>query len=204
MGKQSTFVILLLVGIATVAVIAYALSQKDNADQKPKQQSTQTLNQNSTMTPPQNSPFEVLKEENIKGKTVKISTNKGNITIQLNEKAPIASSNFIALIGKGFYNNLTFHRRVEGFVIQGGDPDGNGTGGPGYKFADEPPVGDYKRGTVAMANSGPDTNGSQFFIVLEDQPTLPKAYTIFGTVTTGMDVADKITVGDVMTNVTLK
>jgi cyclophilin family peptidyl-prolyl cis-trans isomerase len=101
------------------------------------------------------------------------------------------------LAGKGFYNNLIFHRVIPGFMIQGGDPTGTGMGGPGYKFADElnPNTVSYKagyvKGTVAMANSGPDTNGSQFFIMQKDTP-LPHSYTIFGKVISGLDVVDAI------------
>jgi cyclophilin family peptidyl-prolyl cis-trans isomerase len=134
-----------------------------------------------------------------------LETGKGTITFELlDSEAPKTVSNFVALAKSGFYDGLTFHRVVKGFVIQGGDPSGNGTGGPGYKFEDEPVRLDYKAGIVAMANAGPDTNGSQFFIVLEDQPTLPKAYTIFGRVTAGMDAVQEIAVGDRMTKVTIE
>jgi cyclophilin family peptidyl-prolyl cis-trans isomerase len=101
------------------------------------------------------------------------------------------------LANKGFYNNLTFHRVIDGFMIQGGDPNGNGTGGPGYQFEDElnPQTesykGEYVKGVVAMANAGPNTNGSQFFIMVADYP-LEHNYTIFGKVTKGQDVVDKI------------
>ena len=107
------------------------------------------------------------------------------------------------LAASGFYDNLTFHRVVPGFVIQGGDPQGDGTGGPGYKFPDEPVTKKYDRGIVAMANSGPDTNGSQFFIVLADQPNLPPKYTIFGRVIKGLKVVDQIKVGDRMKKVSV-
>jgi len=108
------------------------------------------------------------------------------------------------LAEKGYYDGLTFHRVVPGFVIQGGDPIGSGSGGPGYQFEDEKVQGDYKAGTVAMANSGPDTNGSQFFICIEDQPTLPKQYNLFGQVISGMDVVGKIAIGDKMEKVTIE
>ncbi len=137
------------------------------------------------------------------GKKVTISTDKGAIVIETLPDAPKAASNFIVLSKDGFYDGLTFHRREEGFVIQGGDPVGNGTGDPGYKFEDEKVTKDYTRGIVAMANSGPDTNGSQFFIMLADT-NLPKNYTIFGKVTSGMDAVDKIQVGDVMNKVTVE
>src|SRR3989337_2966922 len=118
------------------------------------------------------------------------------IIIELSKDAPLTSSNFIFLAQEKFYDGLTFHRKEEGFVIQGGDPRGDGTGGPGYAIADEPVIGDYLRGVVAMANAGPNTNGSQFFIMLKDHPELPKNYTIFGKIIEGMDVVDKIEVGD--------
>lgn len=123
-----------------------------------------------------------------------IETNFGNIKIKLNAKdAPNTVNNFYVLTKDGYYNGLTFHRVVKDFMIQGGDPKGDGTGSPGYKFADEQtPQKEYKRGIVAMANSGKDTNGSQFFIMLKDKPELPNNYTIFGEVTEGFEVLDKI------------
>ncbi len=121
-----------------------------------------------------------------------ISTSIGDITVSLNvEKTPITVSNFVYLANKNFYDNTIFHRVIKGFMIQGGDPKGDGTGGPGYSFNDEPITDDYKRGTLAMANSGPNTNGSQFFIMHQDNP-LPKNYVIFGMVTKGIEVVDKI------------
>lgn len=136
---------------------------------------------------------------------VRISTDKGDIVIALfPDTAPKTVDNFVTLIGKGFYNGLTFHRREEGFVLQGGCPIGNGTGGPGYRFEDE--LNDnrqYVRGTVAMANAGPNTNGSQFFIMLDDVP-LPKLYSIFGEVVEGMDVVDALPRGAVMNSVVVE
>lgn len=134
--------------------------------------------------------------------TATIATAKGNIVMQLDPKlAPQTVNNFVTLAKDGFYNGLTFHR-VEDWVIQGGDPVGNGTGGPGYKFNDEPVQGEYVRGAVAMANSGPNTNGSQFFILKKDTP-LPKNYNLFGKVVSGMEVVDNIAIGDKMTSVTI-
>lgn len=144
----------------------------------------------------------VLDAERIENKQVRISTKKGDIVFDLyGDTAPKTVSNFVYLTEEGYFNGLNFHRREEGFVIQGGDPNGNGTGGPGYTFEDE--FADdysYERGVVAMANRGPNTNGSQFFIMLADVP-LPKAYTIFGRVTEGLDVVDQISIGDVMNEV---
>lgn len=121
-----------------------------------------------------------------------LTTSLGDITIDLNAgKTPITVNNFIVLARKNFYNNTIFHRVIKGFMIQGGDPKGDGTGGPGYNFDDEPFDGEYTRGTVAMANSGPNTNGSQFFIMHADYQ-LPKNYVIFGKVSSGLDIVDKI------------
>ncbi len=136
-----------------------------------------------------------------------IATAKGDIEIELfTDGAPKAAANFIALARKGFYDGVIFHRIVPGFVIQGGDGEFGradrldvghvGTGGPGYKFEDEPFQGDYYRGTVAMANAGRNTNGSQFFICLVDLGgRLPRNYTIFGQVTKGMEAVDAIAAG---------
>ena len=126
-----------------------------------------------------------------------LTTDKGDIVVDLfTDGAPKAANNFLDLARKGFYDGVIFHRIVRGFVIQGGDPTGTGRGGPGYQFADEPFKGDYYRGTLAMANAGPNTNGSQFFICLDDLVgRLPKNYTIFGQVTKGMDVVDAIAAG---------
>ncbi len=129
---------------------------------------------------------------------VVLETNFGTIKFETYPAdAPKTVENFVTLAEKSFYDGLTFHRVVPGFVIQGGDPNGNGTGGPGYQFEDElnPNATSfqegYKKGVVAMANSGPNTNGSQFFIMLENYP-LPNLYTIFGKVIEGQEVVDAI------------
>ncbi len=124
---------------------------------------------------------------------VTLHTNHGDIEIALlHDRAPNTVNNFVTLSRDGYYDGVIFHRVVSGFVVQGGDPTGTGRGGPGYTFADElDGPGGYRRGTVAMANAGPNTNGSQFFICLEDV-NLPHAYTIFGSVTSGMEAVDKI------------
>jgi peptidyl-prolyl cis-trans isomerase B (cyclophilin B) len=134
-----------------------------------------------------------------------IKTNKGDIHLDLNPaEAPMTVNNFVVLAREGYYDGVTFHRVVPHFVIQGGDPTGTGSGGPGYKFKDEAVKRPYKAGTVAMANAGPNTNGSQFFICLEDQAGLPPNYTIFGDTVAGMDVVRNIRVGDVMQSVTIE
>lgn len=133
---------------------------------------------------------ETTKEQEL---TATLHTEKGDIVIALHSggKTPKTVQNFVTLAKKDFYTNTVFHRTIKGFMIQGGDPKGDGTGGPGYTFDDEPFEGEYTRGTVAMANAGPNTNGSQFFIMHADY-ALPKNYVIFGKVTKGMDVVDQI------------
>ena len=123
---------------------------------------------------------------------VTLDTSRGPIVMDLDPRlAPVTVNHFVAQARNGFYDGLTFHRVVPGFVIQGGDPDGTGRGGPGYKFNDEKVTRPYTRGTLAMANAGPNTNGSQFFIMHADYG-LPPNYTIFGKLTAGEDVVDKI------------
>lgn len=124
--------------------------------------------------------------------TVVFHTTEGDIEIKVNANmTPVAANNFVYLTNKKFYNNTIFHRVINSFMIQGGDPTGTGSGGPGYKFNDEKFEGEYTRGTVAMANSGPNTNGSQFFIMHKDNK-LPKNYVIFGMVSKGIETVDKI------------
>lgn len=121
-----------------------------------------------------------------------LKTALGDIDIKLSAKeTPVTVNNFVFLAKEKFYDNVVFHRTIPGFMIQGGDPTGTGMGGPGYRFDDEPFTGEYTRGIVAMANAGPDTNGSQFFIMHADA-ALPKNYVIFGEVIAGMEVVDKI------------
>ena len=136
---------------------------------------------------------------------VTIATDKGDIVMHLDAAlAPTTVNNFVVNARNGFYDGLTFHRVVPEFVIQGGDPEGSGRGGPGYRFADEPVRGEYTLGAVAMANAGPDTNGSQFFICIDDcRQKLAPGYNLFGYVIDGMDVAKSITQGDVMKSVSV-
>jgi cyclophilin family peptidyl-prolyl cis-trans isomerase len=125
--------------------------------------------------------------------TARLDTNHGEIEIELDAvRSPQTVNNFVFLARDGYYDGVIFHRVIENFMVQGGDPTGTGTGGPGYKFRDEiEGAGSYKRGTVAMANAGPHTNGSQFFICHTDTG-LPHSYTIFGKVTAGIDTVDSI------------
>jgi len=123
-----------------------------------------------------------------------LHTNHGTIEVELyDEDAPKTVENFLTLSRKGFYDGLTFHRVIPDFMIQGGCPEGTGRGGPGYQFEDEPNQHRVTRGALAMANAGPNTNGSQFFIVTtEEAPWLDGKHTVFGRVTGGLDVADTI------------
>ncbi|WP_314037561.1 peptidylprolyl isomerase [Dietzia sp. CH92] len=124
-----------------------------------------------------------------------ITTDAGTVTVDLlEEKAPETVNNFVFLARHNYYDGISFHRVIPGFMIQGGDPQGTGSGGPGYEFADELPAeGEYEIGSMAMANAGPDTNGSQFFIVTGDAGvSLPPDYSLFGTVTEGMEAVSAI------------
>jgi cyclophilin family peptidyl-prolyl cis-trans isomerase len=134
-----------------------------------------------------------------------ISMDRGDIVLELDPKlAPNTVNNFVALARQGYYDGLTFHRVVPDFVIQGGCPQGTGTGGPGYKFADEPVKGEYTFGALAMANAGPDTNGSQFFICIDDcTRKLDKAYNLFGYVTSGLELTTQVGRGEKMNKVTI-
>ena len=136
---------------------------------------------------------------------VTIETDRGPIVMELDPKlAPNTVNHFVVLARDGFYDGLTFHRVVPDFVIQGGDPQGTGSGGPGYKWDDEPVKGEYTLGAVAMANAGKNTNGSQFFICIDDcQRKLSKDYNLFGYVIDGIDVAQKVQQGDVMRTVSI-
>jgi cyclophilin family peptidyl-prolyl cis-trans isomerase len=127
-----------------------------------------------------------------KSYTATIETTAGTIVAELFPgDAPATVNNFVFLSRDGFYDGVIFHRVISGFMIQGGDPTGTGRGGPGYRFADEPVRRPYTRGTLAMANAGPDTNGSQFFVMHADY-RLPPNYTIFGKLTSGEEVVDAI------------
>ena len=138
--------------------------------------------------------------------TATIATNRGDIVLALDaQHAPKTVNNFVFLAGEGFYDGVTFHRVIRDFMIQGGDPTGTGSGGPGYRFEDEVRNNPLKHetGVISMANAGPDTNGSQFFITHSPQPHLNGKHTVFGKVTSGMNVVNAIRQGDVMTSVTI-
>jgi peptidylprolyl isomerase len=161
-------------------------SSAEEQSSQARDQETGQADQSETKKPP------AMQIDQNKKYSAVLKTGDGDISIDFStKKAPITVNNFIALAKENFYNGLVFHRVVKGFMIQGGDPKGDGSGGPGYKFEDEKLEGKYTRGTVAMANSGPNSNGSQFFIIHQDYD-LPNKYVIFGHVSSGMDTVDKI------------
>jgi peptidyl-prolyl cis-trans isomerase B (cyclophilin B) len=138
--------------------------------------------------------------------TATIQTNRGDIVLELHQdQTPNTVKNFVDLAEKGYYNGLTFHRVIPDFMIQGGCPDGTGMGGPGYKFADEfdPELRHDGPGVLSMANAGPNTNGSQFFITHVATPHLDGKHSVFGRVVTGQDVVDAVQQGDRMETVTI-
>ncbi len=178
------YIFIILIGVAVLFFVLQSPAQKSSAEITPVAEKTENIK-----------PTPITQKMEIdKTKTyfVILKTTVGEIKIELNTvQTPITVNNFVVLAKKGFYNNTIFHRVIKGFMIQGGDPQGDGTGGPGYQFADEKFTGGYTRGTVAMANSGANTNGSQFFIMHEDND-LPKNYVIFGQVVAGMETVDAI------------
>lgn len=219
--NQKVFVLIFL-GIVTLVTLGLLVSKLFQNSQ-PDMSSDQNNSLNSTIDQSTNSEFAKqtpsptlpskkyypnfpgeLSLKQLQNKKAIIQTKKGVIEFEIYPEATKAASNFIKLSQDGYYDSLTFHRVEPGFVIQGGDPRGNGTGGPGYLFEDEPITRKYLRGTVAMANSGPNTNGSQFFIMLEDRLDLPPRYTIFGKVIKGQEVVEAIKVGDVMDKVLIQ
>jgi peptidyl-prolyl cis-trans isomerase B (cyclophilin B) len=137
--------------------------------------------------------------------TATIETEKGNLVLELfASDVPMTVNNFVSLAREGFYNGLTFHRVVPGFVVQGGCPIGDGTGGPGYQFDDEITEHTHVAGALSMANSGPNTNGSQFFITYTPQHHLDGHHSVFGQLVEGMDVLERIEQGDVMIRITIE
>jgi cyclophilin family peptidyl-prolyl cis-trans isomerase len=151
-----------------------------------------TVGYNNSMSNKQYAAPPALSIDLAKTYTATIETVAGTMELELYAaEAPMTVNNFVFLAREGFYDNVIFHRVIKGFMIQGGDPTGPGRGGPGYRFSDETVTRKYTRGTLAMANAGPNTNGSQFFVMHSDY-ALPPAYTIFGKLTSGLDVLDAI------------
>jgi cyclophilin family peptidyl-prolyl cis-trans isomerase len=177
--------VLVIIGVIALCVlVVIGLSRPNTTDsadikteqQKAKREETIAMQHKTWDKPPEMQIDASKKYEAI------LETSKGTMRIALNpQDAPMTVNNFVFLAREHFYDNTIFHRIIEGFMIQGGDPEGTGRGGPGYRFADEPIAKSYTRGTIAMANAGPNTNGSQFFIMHKDYP-LPKNYVIFGSI----------------------
>jgi len=150
-----------------------------------------------------NSPIPMTIDVN-KKYTALIKTARGDLALELYpQDAPVTVNNFVTLARKGFYNGLTFHRVIPDFMAQGGDPNGTGAGGPGYTFQDEFSSRTHQAGSLSMANSGANTNGSQFFICYTPQPHLNGKHTVFGQLTQGMDVLKKLVNGDKMNEVVI-
>lgn len=191
--KQIGIIIAFLVLFVGIIV---TLASQFNKSTSPFKQDTQGIKLNEEVTQVEEN--EDMKKPKLsidktKKYTAVIKTSVGDIEIELfADKTPLTVNNFVSLSKKKFYENVIFHRTMKGFMIQGGDPTGTGSGGPGYRIEDELSDGNYTRGTLAMANTGsPNTGGSQFFIMHADVP-LPKTYTIFGMVIKGLDVVDTI------------
>lgn len=166
-----------LLAAGALAALVYRVSPLSGGGNKGKQWS---------------SPPEMTLDEGKRYSAV-LRTSEGELTIDLlTDQAPKTVNNFVFLAREGYYDGVPFHRIIKGFMAQTGDPTGTGSGGPGYRFADEPVQLRYTKGIVAMANAGPNTNGSQFFIVHGDDVGLPPNYTIFGRVRDGLDALDKI------------
>ncbi len=185
-------VIAILLGAGILFVLVRGgQDQKTLTDQATKSQEEQKPVDKKTYS----APPATLPADQLAGRKAKFTTNQGTFIVSFyGDKAPKTVSNFITLAKDGFYDGLIFHRVIPDFMIQGGDPEGNGTGGPGYKFEDEVTNGlsFSKKGLIAMANSGPGTNGSQFFVTVSTPTYLDNKHTIFGEVTEGYDTVEKI------------
>jgi peptidyl-prolyl cis-trans isomerase B (cyclophilin B) len=146
-----------------------------------------------------------MKIDKTKQYTATIETEKGKLVLELYAgDVPLTVNNFVFLAREGFYNNTTFHRVIAGFMAQGGDPTGTGTGGPGYSFADEFTEHTHVTGALSMANAGPNTNGSQFFITYAPQPHLDGRHSVFGQLIDGVDILEAIEQGDTMVRITVE
>jgi cyclophilin family peptidyl-prolyl cis-trans isomerase len=194
---KETVPVFILMGIVAIVGIFFILRQEKpvrqaEVMQDQSQPNSDSVTNSSDTSIQENTQAPAMEIDTNKSYTAILNTSEGPIRIVLNDdQTPVTVNNFVSLARKGFYDGTIFHRVIDGFMIQGGDPKGDGTGGPGYRFADEDFEGEYTRGTVAMANAGPDTNGSQFFIMHKDYD-LPKNYVIFGYVAEGMETVDAI------------
>lgn len=185
--NNQIYIFIILIGIVVVFFLLQQPEKKSEEQITPVAEKTESAK-----------PTQKMEIDKSKAYFALLKATAGDIKIELHAgQTPITVNNFVTLAKKGFYNNTIFHRVIKDFMIQGGDPKGDGTGGPGYQFDDEAIVGEYTRGTVAMANSGPNTNGSQFFIMHADNTSMPKNYVIFGQVVEGMETVDAIATAEV-------
>jgi len=192
--QKITNIVLVIIVLALIAWIVI----KPSAKTEVAKEENQLTNIEGESPMPKSDAKQYEKAEQViktgKSYTATIHTTVGDITVELSKETPVTTNNFVFLAGEKFYDGVIFHRVIPGFMIQGGDPTGTGMGDPGYKFDDEKFTGKYNRGTLAMANSGPNSNGSQFFIMHADY-ALPPNYTIFGTTISGLETVDKIAAG---------
>jgi cyclophilin family peptidyl-prolyl cis-trans isomerase len=210
MKKESIYIIILvalLIGVVTLIVNKNVTSKTTTPEinspttvvSKPTAIPSITKTEKETMKKQYDS-APAMQIDSSKKYQATMTTSEGEIVIELYaDKTPTTVNNFVFLSNEEFYNDTIFHRAIDGFMIQGGDPEGTGMGGPGYRFEDEEFEGEYSRGTLAMANAGPNTNGSQFFVMHKDYP-LPPNYIIFGKVIKGLEVVDKIATAPVTTS----
>lgn len=198
--KKGIFLLILAIPVVILLIVVFkgekkeenVLSTSDFATEKADNLSMETTVPTESVKIPEKIDQNMIEINQNKIYTAVLKTSVGDITLELNAKQmPKTVGNFVILSRKNFYNNTIFHRVIKGFMIQGGDPNSDGSGGPGYIFSDEPFEGEYKKGILAMANAGPNTNGSQFFIMQSDYD-LPKNYVIFGRVLKGIEIVDMI------------
>jgi len=202
MKKQNLILVFLALLLVVVVALIIEKNNQNKADTPAEQQITFPTRTPTAVPSIKSTTKESMKKQYNAPPAMQIDSNKkyqatmttseGEIVIELYaDKTPKTVNNFVFLANDHFYDDTIFHRVIDGFMIQGGDPEGTGMGGPGYRFADEEFAGEYTRGTIAMANAGANTNGSQFFIMHKDYP-LPANYVIFGKVIKGLEVVDKI------------
>lgn len=200
-------IINIVLGIIVFALVGWIIIKPQTKIDPPKEETKLSNIQEPSPMPSANPNVKGAKQYKQPDQVIKlgksytgiIKTTAGDITVELSKDTPITTNNFVFLAQEKFYDGVIFHRVMPGFMIQGGDPTGTGTGGPGYQFSDEKFTGEYKRGVVAMANAGKNTNGSQFFIMHADYQ-LPPNYVIFGMTISGLDVVDKIASGKIGPN----
>jgi peptidylprolyl isomerase len=185
---MSSYRLLILAGILIAGLVLAAGCTQQASRTVPADAYSNTVSGTTTTAPP-----EAATVSTDAWKQVRLETNMGNITVALDPAMPITVSNFTKLVQKGYYDGVIFHRVMDGFMIQGGDPTGTGRGGPGYTIPDEfTSTNRNNRGTISMANAGPNTGGSQFFINLVNNNYLDPKHPVFGKVVGGMDVVDRI------------